>query len=485
MMKNKQNLSPKELCEENRLLEIAAHDHLIDFSILTNHNYSPNWHHEIIADTLEDIESGEFVKQGNRILMIFVPPRHGKSEEASINFPAWFLGKNPMKEVITSSYSSELALDFGKKTRELVDSNTFSRIFNVRLKNDEHGSAKWKTNKGGSYTSVGIGGPITGRGADVLLIDDPIKNREEAESEIIRRKHWDWFISTAWTRLEPNGVVILILTRWHLEDLAGMILKDPTLKSLTKIIRFPAIAEEDEQYRKKGEALWPARYPLSELEMKRKSSGPYEWSSLYQQTPIMTANQEFKLTWFKSVTRQAVKRLNTKKFLTIDTALSKKDGSDYFGFCENYVDNQNNWNISAYKMRFNADEFVDFLFTIQSKRKFDKIGIEKTAYLVGLKPFIESEMKRRNIFFTIVELEHKGVQKELRIRGLIPRASNGQIYLIEGECDDLKDQMVTFPRSTNDDVLDATAYQTQIVEDNLEKKKFSQPTPEPVSEFMG
>lgn len=471
--------------EENRLLEQAAHDHLIDFSILTNPQYRPNWHHEEIANDLEDIESGEFVRKGYRILMIFVPPRHGKSEEASINFPAWYLGRNPKKEIIMASYSADLAQDFGKKTRELVSSPTFSRIFNVRLKNDEHSSAKWRTNKGGSYTSVGIGGPITGRGANILGIDDPIKNREEAESEVMRKKHWDWFISTAWTRLEPNGVIILILTRWHLEDLAGLILKDPKLSSLTKVVRFPAIAENDEKYRKRGEALWPDRFPLSELEMKRDSSGPYEWSALYQQTPILTANQEFKQEWIRTIKREAVERLQTKKFLTIDTALSKKEGSDYFGFCENYVDNQNNWNLAAYKMRLNADEFVDYLFTLQAKRKFDKVGIEETAYLVGLKPFIEAEMKRRNVFFQIVELKHKGLQKELRIRGLIPRFSNGQIYLIEGECQDLTDQMFTFPRSINDDVIDATAYQPQIIEDNTIKKVVRENIITPDSEYFG
>lgn len=431
---------------------------------MTNPRYKPNWHHEEIADVLEDIESGKFVEQGYRILMIFVPPRHGKSEEASINFPAWFLGRNPVKEVIMASYSADLAQDFGKKTRELVDSAVFSRIFNVRLKNDEHGSAKWKTNRGGSYTSVGIGGPITGRGADILGIDDPIKNREEAESEVIRRKHWDWFISTAWTRLEPKGVVILILTRWHLQDLAGMILNDPTLAKLTKIIKFPAIAEEDEKYRKKGEALWPDKYPLEELEIKMTSSGPYEWSALYQQSPILTANQEFKTAWIKTTTRAEAERLASSRILTVDTALSNKEGSDYFGFCENYIDSASNWNIAAYRMRLNADEFVDYLFKLQADRNFDKIGIEKTAFLVGLKPFLEEEMKRRKVFFQIIELEHKGIQKEIRIRGIIPRMSAGGIYLIEGECEDLKIEMATFPKSVNDDVLDAVSYQSQIAQ---------------------
>ena len=446
------------------MIDQRAREHLIDFSIATNPKYEPNWHHDLIAKELEDIEKGLFVQRGYKVLILCLPPRHGKSEECTINLPAWYLGRNPDKEIITASYSAELALDFGSKTRTLVDSENFKRIFDLELKKDEKGKAKWKTDKNGSYTSVGIGGPITGRGANILIIDDPIKNAEEAASKTIRDKHWEWFRTTAYTRLEPNGVVILILTRWHLDDLAGRILANSELKAKCKLIVFPAIAIEDERYRKKGEPLWAMRYPLKELESIKNTIGVYNWASLYQQNPVLTENQEFKQDWIKYRTRGEVEKLKTRNFLTIDTAYSERTSGDNIGFCENYVDKENNWNLSAYKMKMNPKDFVDYLFTIQDKRSFEKIGIEKTAYLVGLKPYIDEECRKRDRFLPVVELHHNQTAKETRIRGLIPRYSSKAVYHLEGECQDLEDEMFTFPKGMTDDVIDATAYQNDLAE---------------------
>lgn len=155
-----------------------------------------------------------------------------------------------------TSYSAELALEFGSRTRQLVDSPPYQYIFDLKLQADEKSKAKWKTSTGGSYISVGVGGAITGRGADFFIIDDPLKNREEADSEVIREKQWKWFTSTAYTRLEPGGKVILILTRWHLDDLAGRILANDEFKKMTKVIKFPAIATENEAHRQENEPLW-------------------------------------------------------------------------------------------------------------------------------------------------------------------------------------------------------------------------------------
>lgn len=457
------------------MVEARAREYLIDFSIATNAKYKPNWHHEVIANELQKIEQGT---QEYKILILCLPPRHGKSEEATINFPAWFLGRNPDKEIITASYSSELALDFGAKTRDLIKDEAYQRIFGVQLKSDEKSKAKWKTDKGGSYTAVGIGGAITGRGANILVIDDPIKNREEAESQLIRDKHWDWFTSTAFTRLEPNGVVILILTRWHLDDLAGRVLLNEELGNKTKLIRFPAIAIEDEEYRKQGEPLWPTRYDLTALEEIKGTVGVYDWAALYQQNPVLTENQEFKPEWFKIRKRAEVERLNTRKFLTIDTAMSQKESADFTGFCENYVDQENKWNIAAYKMKLDAKNLIDYIFTLHGKRGFEQIGIEKTAYLFGLKPFLDEEMRKRNIFLPIVELDHRQTAKETRIRGLVPRYSSFSVFHLEGECGDLEEELLTFPKSIHDDVSDATAYQLQIQTQNIKspaKKKRNQP----------
>lgn len=458
-----------ELSEEDQLVIFQARNSLIDFEIATDERYDPNWHHELTAQELEHIE-----KHGDRdykILILTVPPRHGKSRECSIDFPAWFLGRNPEKEIIISSYSADLAVGFGGKTRDKVDSIQYRTIFpHVRLKEDEKAKGRWSTNKGGGYIAAGVGGAVTGRGADVFLVDDPVKNAEEAESPVMREKVWEWFRSTAYTRLHPKGVMIIIMTRWHLDDLAGRILADPEFKDLTKVIEFPAIAKIDDTYRKRGDALWPSRYPLKDLEKTKTVVGPYVFAALYQCSPILTEKQEFKPEWYKYIEEGALAMLSTAKYLTIDTAMSKKAQADFCGFCDNEVDRENFWNLRAWRAKLGPEELVDALFALQEKRKYSAIGIEKTVYSDGLKPFLDAEQRKRNKFLPIVELEHKGTAKEIRIRSIIPRYAAGGIRHVKGQCVALEEEQMQFPNGMHDDVLDAMAYQDQIAQ---EKKKDS------------
>lgn len=440
-----------------------AKQYLIDFAIATNPNYEPNWHHEIIARELEKIAA--FGDRDYKVLLIFVPPRHGKSELSSIEFPAWYLGNNPTKEIITVSYSAELAQDFGTKTRSIVNSEVYPYIFNdVTLKEDEQAKAKWRTNKEGSYTSVGVGGAITGRGADILLFDDPIKNREEAESEVYREKVWQFFTSTAFTRLEPNGVVVVILTRWHLDDLAGRILENPHLKTRAKIIHFPAIATKQEAHRNIGEALWPQRFDVPALTEIKNTIGPYDWNALYQGTPVLSENQEFKPDWIRRVSEIQVEAKNTRRFLTIDTAMSKKTQADSTGFCDNRVDSENFWYLKAWGMKLNPEELVDAIFNLHRRNGYEAIGIERTTFTEGLKPYMDSEQRKRNMFLPIVELDHNQTRKEIRIRGLIPRYASHAVFHIDGQCVDLEEEMWSFPVGMHDDVIDATAYMLQLAE---------------------
>lgn len=461
--------------EQQRLiLEAAqwARENLISFQCLTNAKYEPNWHHYDIAEELQKI--AEWGDKEYKILVLCEPPRHGKSQQATIDFPAWFLGKYPEKEIITASYSAELALDFGTKTREKVEGEEYRRIFNTRLREDERSKGKWRTLEGGSYTSVGVGGATTGRGAYIFLIDDPIKNREEAESEVYREKVWQWFTSTAFTRLEPHGVIVLILTRWHTDDLAGRILANKELRSRTKLLSFPAIQNE--------KVLWPTRFAQKQLDEIKITVGPYDWSALYQQQPITSENQEFKQEWFRPIDEEKVGLMNTRNFLTVDTAISKQSSADYTGFCDNAINLENFWHLKAWRMRVDAAELVRLLFNLYEKRHYEKIGIEKTVYLDGLKPFLEEEQRKRNIFLPIVELKHNQVAKEVRIRGLIPRYSNNSIFHISAK--DLEEELLTFPLGGHDDVADATAYQLQIAE-SITVKPFVQLPQPPLSKYQG
>lgn len=446
------------------MIVTQSRNNLIDFEIATNPDYIPNWHHEAISKELEHIE--KYGDRDYKILIVTVPPRAGKSQMCSIDFPTWYLGRNPKNEIITASYSADLAQEFGGKAREKMDSDEYKAIFpEVSLREDERARGKWKTQQGGSYVAVGVGGGLTGRGANCLLIDDPVKNREEAESEVYRQKIWDWFTSTAFTRLSPRGVVIVIQTRWHTDDLAGKILAHPELSKRTKVMSFPAIAEHHEKpHRLQGEALWPSRYDLKALAEIKSTLGPYDFSALYQCSPVLLEDREFNPKWFKYIYEYEVAAMNCRRFLTIDTAMSKKAQADSTGFCDNRVNSENFWNIKAWQMKIGPEELIDTIFSLHAQNHYEAIGIEKTAYTDGLKPYLDQEQRKRNKFLPIVELKHKQTAKETRIRGLIPLYASGTIFHLQGECTDLEQQMAHFPSGAHDDILDSLAYMLQIAD---------------------
>ena len=422
--------------------------------------YDANWHHELMCEKLEQVEAGTIKR-----LMIFMPPRHGKSELASVQFPGWFLGRNPNKEIINCSYTADLATDFGRRVRNAISSDDYKNIFSTSLSADSQAANKWHTTQEGSYISTGVGGPLTGRGADALLIDDPFKNRQEADSPIIRDQVWSWYISTAYTRLSPGGAVILIMTRWHDDDLAGRLLHEGQKGGdKWEVISLPAIATQDEEHRKQGEALWPTRFSLERLTATKAVLGSYEWASLFQQSPLDEDSIEFKKEWMKERTAEEVDKLNTRRFLTVDTAGPMTSTSDYTGWVDNRVDMEGNWNLIAKKYKITSADLVEMIFLAHDKYHYEKIGIEKTIYLDSLKPFLDMEMMKRKKILPIFELKHGGRSKELRIRGLLPRYQAGRVFHVKGECDDLTPQLLRFPKSSEDDVMDAAAYQDQVAD---------------------
>lgn len=437
--------------EKARLVIDYARKDLITYCQVIDPSYRANWHHELIAEKLMAVERGDI-----RRLMIFSPPRHGKSRLITEIFPTWYLGKNTSGEVITASNTEDLAKDFGRKAREIIKEPVYKAIFGLSLRADEKGSGKWKTEKGGSYTSVGIGGTITGRGASLAIIDDPIKNAEDAQSILFRNKQWDWYRSVLYTRLMnregKQGAIVIVLTRWHNDDLAGRLLEQMAegTGDNWEVLTLPAIAEEDEEFRKSGEALWEQEFPLKRLNDTKRIVGPYVWNSLYQQKPISSENQLFVDSWFKYRDASEVDALSTRNFLTIDTAVSEI--GDYTGFCDNRVDTQNMWNIRAWRERIKPNDLLDKLFYLHHTNRYEKIGIEKTIYKQAIQPFLDDEMRKRNQFLPIVELSHGGKAKEERIKWLVPRYSSGSIYHVRGLTSDLEEELLQFPKAKYDDV---------------------------------
>jgi phage terminase large subunit-like protein len=460
--------------EKRQLVVTQANKNLIDFSIATDPAYQDTWFHETVAAyfqlALKQVEAGEDVR-----IILTVPPRHGKSELATKKFPAWTLGKHPEWPIAVASYSSELAVDFGQGTRDIMQSAAYREIFTTRLRPDTTAKGKWMTEQKGGYMAAGAGGAFTGKGFKVGIIDDLFKNREEAESKVIRDSRWDWYLSTFYTRQEGATAIIVIATRWHTDDIIGRLIAQQQEKEEEgaefydkwHIIEFPSIATHDEEFRIKGEALWPQKFPIEKLRKTESTLGPYEFAALYQCNPITSENQEFKPEWLKKRRWAEVEILETRKFATIDPG-GKGEENDYTGITRNYVDKQNNWNLKSMRAHIDSKELINVVFQLHDEG-FEQIGIEETVYTKAIEPFFKDECRKRNKFPNVIPLKAAERNKEVRIRGLIPRYASGSVFHIEGECKDLEDEMIVFPKGSHDDTLDSAAYQNDIAEAPLDE----------------
>jgi len=275
---------------------------LLDFTCLLNPKYVVGWVHREVTDLLDAFEQAVAEKRGPR-LIIELPPRHGKSELVSRCFPAFLLGRHPDWEVVCASYNSDLAASFGREVRTTLHDPLYRDLFpDLELRKDSNAVDFVKTTGKGSYKAVGVGGTLTGMGAEVLLIDDPVRNREDADSELVSEATWRWYQSVARTRLSPGGGIIICMTRWSLLDLAGRLQEAQTERIDAEhwhVYSFPAIATKDEKHRKAGEALHPERWPLRELEKLRGALDAREWTALYQQNPVPDQGLIFSKDWVK------------------------------------------------------------------------------------------------------------------------------------------------------------------------------------------
>lgn len=291
--------------------ELARQD-LLSFTTYTMPNYETNWHHKIICEYLD-----RFVRLEIKRLMIFAPPRTGKSEIVSRRLPAYILGRNPDAPIIAASYGADLAARMNRDVQRIIDSDEYRRIFpdtqlygkNIRTV----ASGSWLRNSdefevveyNGYYRGAGVGGAITGMGMLYGIIDDPIKNRQDANSVSIRQSLWDWYTSTFRTRLAPGGGILITVTRWHEDGLEARLLElaknNPKADQWT-VLSFPAVAEEpiaEYDPRQPGDVIWPSRYSAEEMEATKIASGSYDWNALYQQNPTPTSGGIFKKHYWR------------------------------------------------------------------------------------------------------------------------------------------------------------------------------------------
>jgi predicted phage terminase large subunit-like protein len=229
-------------------------------------------------------------------LMVSMPPQHGKSNLVSRWFPVWLLDRWPERQVILASYEAGFAAEWGRAVRNAIAEH--QAALRVRLSDDSTAADRWRTTAEGGMVTAGVGGPITGRGADILIVDDPVKNDEEARSRTYRDRAWEWWLRVAYTRLRPGAAAVLVMTRWHQDDLAGRILAGA--EEPWEVLAFPAIAEEgDPLARPPGTALWPERYPIEDLQRIKREIGSQAFACLYQQHPSPDEGGMVKRNWWR------------------------------------------------------------------------------------------------------------------------------------------------------------------------------------------
>jgi predicted phage terminase large subunit-like protein len=279
-------------------------------------------HHAKMAEAFEKVAEGKIKR-----LIINMPPRHTKSEFASYLLPAWFLGKFPNKKVIQTSHTAELAVGFGRKVRNLVDQDTYREIFpGVGLQTDSKAAGRWATNKGGDYFAIGVGGAVTGKGADILIIDDPHSEQEAAQAEVnpeIYDKTYEWYTSGPRQRLQPGGAIIIVMTRWSKKDLTGQVIKAASQRSGEgwEVIEFPALLPS-------GKPLWPQFWPRSELEALQKELPHGKWMAQYQQNPTSESSAIVKREWWQVWEDDEAPNCDFT-LMSWDTAFEKSNRADY------------------------------------------------------------------------------------------------------------------------------------------------------------
>ncbi len=358
------------------------------------------------------------------------------------------MGRNPNKQIITCTYAAEFAQDFGREVKSIVGSEEYQRLFpGVALAEDSKAKGRWHTTDGGVYVAVGVGGPITGRGAHLALIDDPIKNRQDADSETVRESVWKWYTSTLRTRLMPGGAIVLVLTRWHEDDLAGRLLEAAEKGAEQwEVVSLPAVSDE-------GEALWPRWYPLHELDAIKSAVGPRDWLALYQQKPTADDGTFFKREWFRD--RYTELPPNLKTIITGDFAVTD-GGGDFtelgvWGFGDGKFYALDWWSGQA-----DPSVWIDTLLDLIRKHKPLWFVGETGPIRRALESTIKRKMQERKTFVATDWLSHGGADKAVNARAFQAMCAQGQVLFPDTEwAERVVDQLLRFPTAKHDDAVDA------------------------------
>lgn len=499
--------SPKPNSAAAKLLadRILARRRLLHFTKLTHPRYSAGWVHDDICRRLERF-SREVAEGKSPRLMLLMPPRHGKSELASIRFPAWHLGQYPHHELINVGYNLDLPMGFSRKVREVFRDPQYQAIFpDAVLDPDSQSVEKWNTTKGGGFTAAGRGGGITGKGAHILIVDDPIKDQEEADSALVREKLWDWYQSTAYTRLAPGGGVLVIQTWWNDDDLAGrlqqamaLIGKEGAPEGIDdfEIIKYPALSHQYEYrddvdpsnpgpiirtdepidpqpanltlLRPKDFCLHEDRYPTEALKRIRANLQPRIWSALYQQNPVPDEGMYFRKEYFR-YQRQLPSPAGLRIYTAWDFAIGEKQANDWTVGATILQDEMDQlYVLEIFRMKGDSFQIVEAMLDVATRWG----SMPGTGYLLGaedgqiwraIEPLFKKRMVERRQYLPY-EVLRPMTDKMARARPLQGRMQQGRVIFPEEAAwrAQAEQELLRFPAGVHDDVVDALAWAVQL-----------------------
>jgi hypothetical protein len=396
-------------------------------------------HHQIMADAFERVARGQLKR-----LIINMPPRHTKSEFASFLLPSWFLGKFPEKKVIQTAHTAELSTGFGRKVRNLVSSDVYQRVFQTKLSSDSKAAGRWNTDKGGDYFAIGVGGAVTGKGADLLIIDDPHSEQEAKQNNpAVFDQVYEWYTSGPRQRLQPNGAIIIVMTRWAKRDLTGQILKKSGGDGVDdwEVIEFPAILPS-------GTPLWPAFWSKKELEAIKAEIPVAKWEAQYQQNPTGNEGAIIKRDQWRIWEGD---KLPFCDYIiqSWDTAFEKNNRADYSA-CTTWgvfdhpddkgKDQTNIILLDAFKQRMEFPELKKMALDLYKQWEPDTLIIEKRAAGAPL----------------IYELRKIGVP--LSVNSIADLFASGIVWCTGSrDADEVMEEMAAFPNGDNDDLVDSSS----------------------------
>jgi len=475
-------VSQQQAAQELLARKMARAD-LEEFVRYTMPQYEAGPHHSMVIEAVARAASKD-----DQRLIITIPPRHGKSEIVSVRLPAWYIGKWPTRQIICATYQDDFAADFGRMVRGCVQSDEFKRLFpTVKLAADSKAADRWSTGLGGAYKAAGVGGSLTGRGAHLAVIDDPLKGRAEADSKLERDRVWNWYRSVLYTRLMPGASIILLQTRWHDDDLAGrLLLEQDNGGDKWELIDLAALAYPDDPLgREEGEALWPAWYPKETLEQIRRTVGPREWSALYQQKPMEEEGAYFKHGWFprydpmdaiqKFKAERAMDSLSDKGqrrsthfavYGASDFAVTA-DAGDYTVHLIIGVDPEDQiYILDVWRERTDPDVWIDVMADLINKWKPLQWGLAKGQIQRSVGPFMKKRLAERKAYCRVEEYSETH-DKTIRARSIQARASMGKVLLPESApwLDAFLYELTRFPAGKNDDQIDALSMFGMMMDD--------------------